>query len=170
MELVLIDTLVCGVMYEGGIPLVLGGTGTPRMDGKHQLCEKCGERLNRVKQHRAYGPGRACNPRCKSVKRAIEDDALKQPSAVRSHKRARSDPGEQIILTATRTRPHRITAPKPPPPTSKLRISKPTIDVSSLLDQAHARRMALLATEQQRAASATGDTTTALNTSSVVWR
>ena len=32
-----------------GAPVVLAGTGMPRMDGKHQLCEECGTRLSRCK-------------------------------------------------------------------------------------------------------------------------
>lgn len=134
------------------------------------LCELCGRQLAKVKHHRAHGSGRACTPRCKPLKRTIENDAIKQPSAFRAPKRAKSDPGEEIALTATRTRPHRITAPKPPPPTPKPRRSEPVIDVSALLDQAHARRMALIAAERQSAASATGTIVTALNTSSVFWQ
>ena len=87
-----------------------------------------------------------------------------QPPAVRSHKRAKSDPGEEIFLTATRTRPHRITAPKPPPPTPKPRISKPTVDVSALLDAAHARRMALIEAEKS------GSGSSAVNGSILVWQ
>lgn len=122
----------------------------PKTDGnRNQLCEKCNRRLSTVKHHREYGSGRACHPRCKPSKRAVEDDARQPPLHVRSIKRAKSDLGEQIALTATRTRPHRITAPKPPPPTPKPRKTKPTADVLTLLDQTHARRMALLAEESK---------------------
>jgi hypothetical protein len=43
--------------------------------GLNQLCELCGARLNRVKHHRAHGPGRACHPRCQSQRCAADDEA-----------------------------------------------------------------------------------------------
>lgn len=145
--------------------LVVQRCAQPKTDGnRNQLCEKCDRRLSTVKHHRVYGPGRACAPRCKSSKRAVDEGALKQPPAVRPHKRAKSDPGEAIPLTATRTRPHRITAPQPPPPTPKPRTVKPVVDTAALLDQAHARRMALIEAEKSGAGSS------ATNGSAVVWQ
>ena len=115
--------------------------------GLNQLCELCGRRLTKVKYTHPHAPGAACHPRCKPRNRAVHADAVKEPSAVRPLKRAKSDPGEEIPLTATRTRPHRITAPKPPAPITKPRSSKPPIDTMALLDATHARRIALLSAE-----------------------
>ena len=161
---VLIDApMYCAYWRVGALRATVGAT--PRVDSDGQpACELCDRRLSKVKYTHPHNLGRACHPRCKPSKRAVDDDAPKEPPAVRSHKRAKSDPGEKIALTATRTRPHRITAPKPLAPPPKPRISKPTVDVSSLLDQAHARRMALLEAEKSGAgSSATSD-------SAVVWQ
>ncbi len=94
-----------------GASLVIVGS-RPRVDSAGwPACEKCGARLNRVKHHRAYGAGRACTPRCKPPKRAIDGAALEPPPPVRSPKRAPSDSGKQQSTPAV------VIAP-PPPSTS----------------------------------------------------
>lgn len=133
----------------------------------HAACELCGRQLTKVKHHRSHQPGRACHPRCKPSKRSIDNTLAVQPPAARPIKRAKSDPGEQIAVAATRTLRHRIAAPKPPAPKPKPRIARSAIDVSALLDQTHARRMALIAAEQQAQSAAA---TAVLNASSVVWQ
>ena len=130
-------------------------------------CENCGRQLSKVKYTHPHEPGRACHPRCKSSKRTVNDVTVKQPPAARSHKRAKSDPGEEIPLTATRTRPHRITAPRTPAPTPKPRLVKSSgapVDPMTLLDAAHARRMALIEADKNGAGSS------ATNGSAVVWQ
>ena len=76
---------------------------------RNQLCEKCSRRLCDVKHHRTYGAGRACHPRCKPSKPAIDGAALEPPPAARSHKRAPSDSGKQESAPAD------LIAPPPPP-------------------------------------------------------
>lgn len=150
MRLPLINAPVCFVCDCEGAPLAGVGL-TPRVNEYgQQLCEKCGERLNRVKHHRAHGPGRACIPRCKSSKHRSADDALPTVTVASSPAkkrciRAQSDPGQPPMLMPTRTRPHRVSAPEPP---STPRYKKPSAtDLSSQLDATHARRMALLEEE-----------------------
>jgi hypothetical protein len=147
--------------------------GEPRPASRRYLCVECQRDTARVPKWVACSGGRKCAPRCRVRVFSATDDAAVAATAAPAAKkprRAKSDTGQEILLTAARTRPHRITAPKPLPPTSKPRISKPTVDVSSLLDQAHARRMALIAAEQQSATSATDIAVTALNASSVTWQ
>jgi len=100
-----------------------------------------------VKHTHKHGPGHACHPRCK--RRSEEADAAAvinvaaepRPSKKR---RAASDPGEPLNLTRLRIRAPPVDAPPPPPKKAHNIIS---LDVSSLLDQAHERRLALLAAE-----------------------
>jgi hypothetical protein len=103
------------------------------MDGRHQLCEKCGRRLCEVKHHRAYGPGRICNPRCKHAKRAV-DGAAPVPVAARSHKRAPTDPGKQQTAAAVLLAP----PPPPPPPTPSWRTLGTSLRLSSRSSRATA--------------------------------
>jgi hypothetical protein len=79
----------------------------------------------------------------------------------KKQRRTKSDPGQPLPITSTRLR---IRASKPPPPTPKPRTVKPIVDVSSLLDAAHARRMALIEAEQG------GTVSPATNGSAVVWQ
>jgi hypothetical protein len=86
----------------------------------------------------------------------------------KKQRRTKSDPGQQqeqiLPITATRLR---VRAPKPPPPTTKPRLIKSSInpvDPMALLEAAHARRIALLEEEKNRAGSSTP------NASSVVWQ
>lgn len=114
LEPALIDTSVYFACCCVGAPLVVGGS--PRMDasGLNQLCEKCGQRLSRVKHHRAHGLGRACHPQCKPSKRAV-DNAVVDPSRdVRSHKRGRSESGKQPSTPAVLIAPPPL--PTPPQP------------------------------------------------------
>ena len=115
----------------------------PRTDGqRNQLCELCGRRLSKVKNTRANGVGRACHPRCKQrpeeadAAAVIDVAAEARPSKKR---RAASDPGEPLNLTRLRVRAPPVDTSPPPP--KKARSVIPA-DVSSLLDQAHARRLA----------------------------
>jgi hypothetical protein len=163
----LIDAHVCGAYCCAGAPRVCAGP-SARVDSVGKpACELCGRRLSKVKHHRAHGPGRICNPRCKPIKRAVDDAARSAVPAAPaagsrpSRKRAASDPGEPLNLTRLRTR-----APRPAtiPPVKKTRVQSTPVDISLLLDQTHARRMALLAAEENRGAH--GPT----NDSAVVWQ
>jgi hypothetical protein len=151
------------------VPWVSSGL-TPRVDSVGKpVCELCGRRLTKVKHHRPYGPGHACHPRCRTLKRTINDreasvhaeSATSLPKK-KKHKRTKSDPGQLPILTSTRTRPHRVTAPKPTIIKSKQHINKPVINLSALLDEAHARRIALIEEETKKGGQPA-------NTSSIVW-
>ena len=146
----------------------------PRMDasGTNQLCERCNKQLHKVKHTRAHGVGRACHPRCKQ--RPEEADAAAvinvaaepRPSKKR---RAASDPGEPINLTRLRIRAPPVDASLP---LQKKARSVIPANVSSLLNQTHERRLALLAAEAtgpaasavSAASSATADNDTATRT------
>ena len=71
------------------------------------------------------------------------------------------NPGEPLNLTRLRTR-----APRPAtiPTVKKARVQATPVDATLLLDQAHARRLALIAAEENRAAHGTS------NASAVVWQ
>ena len=71
-----------------------------RTTGNKPACELCGRELSKVKHHHPHGVGRACAPRCKPSKQAFNHDASEPQTVVRSHKRARSDPG-QLLPAAT---------------------------------------------------------------------
>jgi hypothetical protein len=131
-------------------------------------CQLCGRELSKVNHHRPSGPGRACAPRCKPQKHTLErveeqrSHSTERPA--KKQRRSKSDPGQPLPIASTRLR---IRAPKPPPPTTKPRIMKPSInpvDPMALLEAAHARRVALLEEETNRAGSSTP------NASSVVWQ
>ena len=160
----LIDAPVCCALLCVGAPLVAAGS--PRMDasGLNQLCELCSTRISRVKHHRAHGPGRACHPRCKTLKRsaddaptsAQDDSSLATAAAAaaaaaaerpkKKTRRARSDPGEkEEVQTHTRLRA-RADAVKKKPPLQATRRNPPSLlSSSSSLDEIHARRLAFLA-------------------------
>lgn len=141
----------------------------PRVDPDGQpACERCGRRLSKVKHHRPHSPGRACAPRCKGAKRLSEERAASAERPTKIHRRTKSEPGQpqQQRLPVATTR-LRIRAPKPPPSATKPRLVKPTVDpvdLMTLLDVAHARRMALLEAEKN------GTGSSAMNASSVVWQ
>lgn len=162
---------MCGAYWCAGAPPALSCI-QQRVDVYGQpLCELCGRRLRTVKHHRAHGPGRACTPRCKLMKHAVDDAARPAAAAVSAvprpscKRRAESDPGEPLNLARLRTR----AAPPPPPattipPTKKGRVQTTPVDAALLLDQAHARRLALLAAEENRTAHGPS------NGSAVVWQ
>jgi len=155
---------VCCALLCVGAPLVAAGS--PRMDasGLNQLCELCSTRISRVKHHRAHGPGRACHPRCKTLKRSADDAptsaqddsslataaaAAAAAAAERPKKRTRRahfDPGEkEEVQTHTRLRA-RADAVKKKPPLQATRRNPPSLlSSSSSLDEIHARRLAFLA-------------------------
>src|SRR4051812_27744674 len=90
-------------------------------------CEKCGQRLNRVKHHRAHGNGRACTPRCKTLTNGIDDaDNKISPASSSSsssslikvkpikRKRSELDLGKQEnIITTQQPMSLRVRPPKP---------------------------------------------------------
>ena len=127
------------------------GGGVPRMDesGTNQLCEECSTRLSRCKgKLHKHENGKICTP-CYKREQGYQLPSSSQ-TAITAHKsrgkrkRPKSDPGEAITLTSTRTRPHRITAPKPP--TSRY-TKLSAAEILAQLDATHARRMALLEAE-----------------------
>jgi hypothetical protein len=135
----------------------------PRMDasGTNQLCELCGRQLHKVKHHRPLTPGRACAPRCKPQKHVLErveeqrSHSTERPA--KKQRRSQSDPGQPMTIASTRLR---VRAPKPPPPATKPRLVKPSInpvDPMALLEAAHARRVALLQQESTVGLSFGGD-------------
>ena len=153
LKTVLIDAPMYCALLSVGAPRVCAGL-KQRMDSANKpACELCGRRLSKVKNTRAHGVGRACHPRCKQ--RPEEADAAAvinvaaepRPSKKR---RAASDPGEPLNLTRLRIRASPIDTSPPPP--KKARSVIPA-DVSSLLDQAHERRLALLAAEANGSAA-----------------
>jgi hypothetical protein len=94
-RLALIDAPVCCASCCIGFSRVQEGA-QPRTDGqRNQLCELCGRRLSKVKHTKPQPPGRACKHGCKPLKLGAEEDTLGPVQPVRSHKRARSDPGQQ---------------------------------------------------------------------------
>jgi len=140
--------LLCdALLLSIGAPLQLVAASARQTAYGEPACEKCGRQLARIKHHRAHGVGRACHPRCKQ--RSEEADAATvinvaaepRPSKKR---RAVSDPGEPLNLTRLRIRALPVDAPPPPPKKARSSIAA---DVSSLLDQAHERRIALFAAE-----------------------
>lgn len=165
----LIDAPVCGAYCCAGAPW--GGEGlSPRRNvaGK-QLCETCGTRLDKVKHTHPHGPGRACHPRCKPSKHAVDDAARPAVAAAPAadprpsrKRRAASDPGEPLNLTRLCTR-------EPPPtsipPVKKTRVQSAPVDISLLLDQTHARRLALIASEEKSCCPHS-----ALNGSATIWK
>jgi hypothetical protein len=95
------------------------------------------------------GPGLMCHKcydkghQTAAVKRSLEassdaDTAVPAPKRVR---RTQSDPGEPINLTHKRTR----AGPPVAVPSKKTRVRPPAVNSSTLLDQTHAQRLALLA-------------------------
>lgn len=151
------------VLLWVGAPLVPAGL-LPRRDSfGYQICELCSARLNRVKHHRPHGVGRACKKHSIAEKPAPATAPVTEPVPVRTHKRkAESDPGQPSSaaaapsnLTRLRVRAPRVASPPTPPPTKKAHMIP--ANVSLLLDQAHARRMAAAAAAQASSSSALHD-------------
>ena len=150
-----------------GAPRATLGATARRDSDRQPVCELCGRRLSKVKHHRPCGVGRACAPRCKPLGASIDGGARPAVAAPAAgphqsrKRRATSDPGEPLNLTRLRTR-----APRPAtiPTVKKARVQSTPIDATLLLDQAHARRLVLIAAEENRGAHGTS------NTSAVVWQ
>ena len=139
--------------------MVEGGAGPKQDSSGSQLCERCEQRLNRVKGTKyKYGPGLMCHA-CynKEHPRSKPDTASKRPASAaalaanlptpKRVRRTQSDPGEPSNLTRKRTRaqpPSTVPAPK------KTRVQPPPVDPSLLLDQAHAERLARLAADSEK--------------------
>jgi ribosomal protein L34E len=147
-QLALIDAHVSGACWCVGVPFV-SPRPVARVDSVGKpACEICGRRLADVKHHRPHRPGRACAPRCKPSKHALEPVEEQRPHSTerpaKKQRRTKSDPGQPLPIASTRLR---IRAPKPPPPAPKPRPVRPFIDPIALLDAAHAHRMALMEAE-----------------------
>ena len=168
LPLVLIDANVfCALCGEGSSPAMTGAVSRVDSDGQ-RACEHCGTRLSRCKgkQYKS-GPGHICQ-RCHNAEYqgasseaapATASPAAPHPSRKR---RAASDPGEPLNLARLRTRASR---PSTIPPVKKARVKATPVDISLLLDQTHARRMALIAAEENRAVHGPSS-----NGSAVVWQ
>lgn len=117
-------------------------------------CEECGKRLSRCKgKLHTRDPGRICSS-CYIARHRPSAAAPAAPTAApaapnRSHKRARSDPGEppapaQRARTQPTTLTHRVAAPKPATMVAEKqqRITRQEERIMRLLDETHARRMA----------------------------
>jgi hypothetical protein len=150
-RLVVSDTLIFSLLVARGYSLVQGGA-RPKFDShRNQLCELCLARLNRTKgKPYSYPPGLICHS-CydelheeNAPKRPASADPSPKPKRVR--RETKSDPGETQNLTRLRTR-----APRPTtiPAVKKARVQATPTDISALLDQTHARRMALLSAESK---------------------
>ena len=130
----------------------------PRVDSDgQQLCELCPVRLSRAKgTAHVYGFGHICQ-RCYDRQRRparAAAIAVAVPAPTTPHKRrAASDPGEQSPRTPSprRMRPttFRITPPEPAPVQKKQRTTRQDDRIMRLLDETHARRMAVMQQQQQ---------------------
>ena len=158
---------MCGAYCCAGAPQPFSATTARRTSSGEPACENCGRQLSKVKHHRPCGVGRACAPRCKPLGAPIDGAARPAVAAPAAgprpsrKRRATSDPGEPLNLTRLRTR-----APRPAtiPTVKKARVQSTPVDATLLLDQAHARRLALIAAEENRGAHGTS------NASAVVWQ
>ena len=103
--------------------------------------------LAKVKYTHPHNHGDACHPRCKPRKQSSTTAAnpthATTPAVSRPRKRQRSesDPGKTINLTLLRIRAPRTTII---PLVKRARVQAPSVDITSLLDQTHTRRMAML--------------------------
>jgi len=115
-----------------------------------QICELCSRQLAKVKYTHPHNHGDACHPRCKPRKQSSTTAAnpthATTPAVSRPRKRQRSesDPGKTINLTLLRIRAPRTTII---PLVKRARVQAPSVDITSLLDQTHTRRMAMLHVE-----------------------
>ena len=126
------------------------GTSVVRFQGRHQLCQRCPRRLDKVKGMKyKCGPGLMCqlcyNHRQASAaasKRLADIDSQAEAPSPKRVRRTQSDPGEPVNLTRKRIRTE---PPTIVPAVKKKRARTPAVEPSLLLDHAHARRLALLA-------------------------
>jgi hypothetical protein len=81
----------------------------------------------------------------------------------RKRRRTESDPGQPTNLSRLRTR-----APRPAiiPPAKKARVKADSVDILALLDQTHARRMALIEAEE---AATHATPPSVVNASALLW-
>jgi hypothetical protein len=156
LKLVLISACVFCALLCVVEPVVAAGL-TPRRDSSDkQLCERCGQRLSRVKHHRAYGVGRACHPRCHESKSEVDtgEHPISAPTVItpkeKKRRRINSDPGTSTTLTHNRLR---VRASPPTQPDKKKLKQDKAAEITSLLDQTHARRMAALTAVASAAAA-----------------
>jgi hypothetical protein len=157
---VLISVFVyCALICVDGSRSTMGAS--PRVDPDGQpACELCGRRLSKVKHHRPYGIGRVCHPRCHDSRSAVDNGEQPLNAATttttttmikeKKRRRVHSDPGKLPSLTIKRLR---VRATKPTPPDRKKQKQEKEAEITALLDQTHARRMAALSAAASAAAS-----------------
>jgi hypothetical protein len=146
----------------------------PRRDSAGKAaCERCGRRLAKCAgQTYSCGAGSICQAcynanRARASKRAISLAGAAVPPPAQRIKGSLSDPGQpqpQPVTTQTR---QRVRAPKPTTVDRKKKKEERQAEIATLLDAAHARRVAALAAESAFSLSAASLTT--INDSSVVW-
>jgi hypothetical protein len=86
--------LLCIDVFRRDVALTARRTSSGRL-----ACEICGREISKIKHHRAHGPGRICNPRCKGMKRPTDYDTLDAAPIQRSKK-----PYESLQPTQKRER------------------------------------------------------------------
>jgi hypothetical protein len=155
MSLMLCDAPVGCTRCCTGDSVVPAGRG-PRQDSSgKQICELCPIRLSRAKGklHR-HGPGHICT-RCynqlgqpATAGAAVLEIANVKPSRKR---RATSDPGESPEPASSQALTRRVNAPEPASTSKKQYNTRREEQITRLLDETHARRMAA-----EGAAAATG--------------
>lgn len=123
---------------------------------KHPRCCECHRRF-KSEARRGVWPAIKHNPRCPAVSAKQEPVAAAAPAAPpRSHKRARSDPGEASLAQRPRTQPQAMTSRITPSKGAFLkqqRKSAPAHEaIMRRLEETHARRMHMAATEAEVAA------------------
>jgi len=139
-----------------GAPVVGAGLSARKDSFGYQCCELCTtfRRLSRCKgKLHNHGAGKICMNCYNAQHRSAAALAAPTPPAAppRSHKRARSDPGEptraQHIRTQAQAVTRRITPPKPTA-MKKQRLSQKDQRIMRMLDETVARREAAEATAQ----------------------
>jgi hypothetical protein len=115
------------------------------------LCRHCKHTIRGKHVWRGDGLGRKHHPRCPVAAAAVvrtQPPKGESGALLRPQKRARiaTEPGQPVNLIRLRIRVPRVETPPSPPPAKKAH-SIPS-NVSLLLDQAHARRMAAAAAAQ----------------------
>jgi hypothetical protein len=154
-----------------GAPVVSAGPVQPVDSAGKPRCALCPTRLSRCKgKLHTHEKGRICQGCYDSTRRPASTQP--QPSTpCRSHKlsgkrkRTESDPGQPQNQNLSRLRTR---APRPAiiPPVKKARFKVDPVDISALLDQTHARRMALIEAEKSGTHSTHAST---VNASTLAW-
>ena len=148
------EPAVCAYCCAGA-SLALRGAGPRRDSDGQQCCELCTapRRLTRCKLplHK-YGAGKICRQCWDGLRRpSVQTAAVAAATAAppRSRKRrAQSDPGELLAATASPALTRRITPPTPIAAQKKQRTTRQDDRIMRLLDETHARRMAMTQQEQ----------------------